>query len=419
MDEPKRILILTANAGFGHRSASNAVATALQKTYGDQVQVDILNPLDDKRTSILLRDSQTDYDKIVRAVPELYKFGYEVSDSSVPTSLVESALVLMLYDVLHDVLKRYEPDAIVITYPLYQAPLDAIFTITRRRVPLITVVTDLATVHRLWFHNAADLCLVPTDVVRDLAVGAGLPPSRVKITGIPVDPDLGMGTQSKAELRAGLGLDPQRITLLAVGSRRVERLPETLNILNHSGLPLQMILVAGGDDDLYQRFNETEWHIPVKIFNYVDHMPDLMKPADAIICKAGGLIVTEALACGLPILLVEAIPGQEIGNAEFVVHSGAGVMAQSATDAMETVFHWMQNDGAGLKECARNARRVGRPEAAFDVSKYAWEMAHLEHVNHRKSRKERTRPSMVDFLTNNHINVKESRRSRVRKQHEA
>lgn len=419
MDEPKRILILMANAGYGHRSASNAVAIALQQTYGDQVQVDILNPLDDKRAPLLLREAQTDYDKVVRTVPELYKFGYEMSDSSVSTSLVESALVVMLYDVLHDMLKRYEPDVIILTYPLYQAPLEAIFTVTRRRVPVITVVTDLATVHRLWFHNAADLCLVPTDVVHDLAVGAGLPPSRVKITGIPVDPDLGLGTQSKAELRADLGLDPQRTTLLAVGSRRVERLPETLNILNHSGLPLQMILVAGGDDALFQRFNETEWHMPVKIFNYVDHMPDLMKPADAIICKAGGLIVTESLASGLPILLVEAIPGQEIGNAEFVVRSGAGVMAQTATEALETVFHWMQNDGAGLKECAQNARSVGRPQAAFDVSKYTWEMAHLERINHRKSRKERTRPSLIDFLTNNHVNIKEPRKSRAQKQHEA
>jgi 1,2-diacylglycerol 3-beta-galactosyltransferase len=44
-------------------------------------------------------------------------------------------------------------------------------------------------------------------------------------------------------------------------------------------------------------------------------MPTMMRAADAIICKAGGLTVTESLACGLPLLLTDVIPGQETGNA--------------------------------------------------------------------------------------------------------
>lgn len=419
MSIPKRVLILTANAGYGHRSASNAVAEALNQVYGSEVQVDIINPLDDKRTPMMLRDSQTDYDRIVRSVPELYKFGYEASDSSVPASLVESALVVMLFEVMRDVLKRYEPDVIVTTYPLYQAPLDAVFTITRHRIPLITVVTDLASVHRIWFNNAADLCLVPTETVRDLAVGAGLNPSQVKITGIPVHPDLISESRSKAELRTELGLDPQRTTLLAVGSRRVDRLPETLNILNHSGLALQMIVVAGGDNELYQHFNETEWHVPTRVFNYVENMPNLMRAVDLIVCKAGGLIVTESLACGLPLVLVEAIPGQETGNADFVIRSGAGVMAQSAVEALENIYHWLEHDGTELASLAQNARRVGRPRAAFDVAAFAWELAQLEHVNHRKSRKARSRPKVIDLLSDHQIAVKEPSIHRVRTHHDS
>ena len=34
MPEPKHVLILTADAGFGHRSAANAIAEALQETHG-------------------------------------------------------------------------------------------------------------------------------------------------------------------------------------------------------------------------------------------------------------------------------------------------------------------------------------------------------------------------------------------------
>ena len=38
MSASKRVLIITADVGFGHRSAANAVASALMETYGDQVR---------------------------------------------------------------------------------------------------------------------------------------------------------------------------------------------------------------------------------------------------------------------------------------------------------------------------------------------------------------------------------------------
>ena len=41
-----RILILTADAGFGHRSAANAVAKALKLKYQSAVEVRVENPLD-------------------------------------------------------------------------------------------------------------------------------------------------------------------------------------------------------------------------------------------------------------------------------------------------------------------------------------------------------------------------------------
>ncbi|MEJ5201228.1 MAG: hypothetical protein WHV66_03245, partial [Anaerolineales bacterium] len=75
----KRILILTADAGFGHRSAANAVAAALHELYGDACQVEIENPLEDKRTPAFLRETQSDYDRIVREMPDLYRVGFGAS----------------------------------------------------------------------------------------------------------------------------------------------------------------------------------------------------------------------------------------------------------------------------------------------------------------------------------------------------
>ena len=79
-DARKRILLLIADAGFGHRRAAEAVAQALIETHGDECVVDIVNPLDDDSAPALLRDSQSDYDQMVRKWPGLYRLGYKASD---------------------------------------------------------------------------------------------------------------------------------------------------------------------------------------------------------------------------------------------------------------------------------------------------------------------------------------------------
>jgi 1,2-diacylglycerol 3-beta-galactosyltransferase len=398
----RRILILTADTGFGHRSAANAIAIALQETHGDDCIVEIVNPLEDRRVPGLLRRSQADYDRIVREMPNLYELGYEASDTLVPSAVIERALVVMLFDVMRDIIRRHQPDALITTYPLYQASLQAVYSMRRQYVPSLTVVTDLATVHRLWFHPVADLCIVPTEAVRDLALEHGIAEARIKITGIPVHPDLARESRDRCAIRAELGWQQDKTTVLAVGSKRVGHLFGALRALNHSGLPLQLAVVAGGDETLYRQIEATEWHIVTHRYNFVTNMPTLMRAADCIVCKAGGLIVTEALACGLPLLLIDVLPGQEAGNAEYVIRGGAGKHAEDPLDALETLYHWLEHGGARLAKYAVNARRLGRPLAAYEVAEHVWAAAERGAVpqrgrhNRRRRRipKRRRRPGM-------------------------
>ncbi len=375
MSAPRRVLVLTADAGFGHRSAADAVAAALRETYGDECFVEVANPLDDQRASPILRSSQLDYDRIVREMPGLYELGYQASDAAAPTAIVESALTVLLFEVMRDYVRRYQPDAIVSTYPLYQAPLSAVFTITRHAVPLLVAVTDLVTVHRLWFNGGVDLCLVPTASVRDLAIESGLLPERVRVTGIPVNPELARGGQDPALIRRELGWRDDLTTVLAVGSRRVVSLFDVVRALDHSALPIQLVAVAGGDDELYRRLQAVDWHRPTYTYNFVRNLPTMMRASNLVVSKAGGLIVTETLACGLPLLLVDVLPGQETGNAAYVVGAEAGERADSPLEALEAICHWLDRGGEVLARRAASARRLGRPRAAFAVAELAWAAA--------------------------------------------
>lgn len=368
MTERKKVLILTADAGFGHRSAAIAVAAALEEKYSEDTIVEIVNPLDDNRVPSFLRDSQSDYTKWVRNVPELYQLGYEASDSLIPTRLMENSLVVLLIDALRGILDASNPDVILTTYPLYQSALTTLFRSKRYRVPLYTAITDLSTVHRMWFHKYADGCLVPNNLVADLAASCGMPPEKITITGIPVHPNVVKDSREKNELRKELGWLPDVPTILAVGSNRVERLVDTLNIINHYGGRIQLVVVAGKDEHLLREINQFEWHIPAHVYNFVDNIPTMMHAADMIICKAGGLIVTESLACGLPMILIDIIPGQETGNAQYVTGLGAADLAESPIAVLETIDHLLINDQLILKQRAANAAKHGQPRSAYKIA---------------------------------------------------
>jgi 1,2-diacylglycerol 3-beta-galactosyltransferase len=371
----KHILILTADAGYGHRSAANAIAAALQELHPIECTISIINPLEDRRVPVILRKSGTQYDRIVREMPRFYKFNYEVSDSGPTSVMVHDAVAAMLFEVMGDLIRHYQPDAIVSPYPLYQAPLAANFALDQRDIPLLTVVTDLGPVHRLWFHKAADLCLVSTALVRQQAIDSGISPDKVFITGIPVHPNLANEKRKPAIIRKELGWLPGPLTVLAVGSKRMKNLPGLLNVLNHSGLPIQLAVVAGGDDALYRQMRSIEWHIPTQLFNFVDNMPTLMHAADCVICKAGGLVVTESLACGLPILLTDYIEGQETSNVRYVVDGGAGELVRTPIEGLEALSHWLAEDGKLLTQHSLNSRGLGCPRAAYAVAGLAWEAA--------------------------------------------
>ena len=104
-----RILILTADAGFGHRSAANAVAEALKLKYETQTEAFIANPLDHEKAPPSACAIPHDDDRWIKNVPELYKFGYDVSDAAIPTRLLEDSLALLLYEAIKETCRQYHP----------------------------------------------------------------------------------------------------------------------------------------------------------------------------------------------------------------------------------------------------------------------------------------------------------------------
>jgi UDP-N-acetylglucosamine:LPS N-acetylglucosamine transferase len=111
-------------------------------------------------------------------------------------------------------------------------------------------------------------------------------------------------------------------------------------------------------------------------------------------------MVKEGLASGLPILLIDAIEGQETGNVEFVEDNGAGIMAKSAIEILETVHHWLLDGSTQLQLTANRAQQIGFPRAAFDIAEmvYSYANGDLKTESVRDETEERHYKPLRDFL---------------------
>jgi len=381
----KRILIITADAGFGHRRAAVALCQALLELCGAEpamkgsirllCQPQVINPLDAPGVPRLLRGTQSEHDQFARSLSGIYGRIWHASRARLLSEVIGAGLARILGEVFCNLLDQYQPDVIVSTYPLYHTALAAAFALRRCHIPVVTVVTDLGLVHRLWFHPVADACLVATETVRQQAIAFGMPSERIHLCGIPILPAFMKEQRAAHILRAELGWQTELTTILAVGSRRVPHLAEFISALNHSGLPIQLVVVAGGDEELFRALHEIEWKLPVRLYNWVEQMPVMLHAADCVVSKAGGLILAESLACGLPVLLVDVMPDQETGNVEYVLQNGAGDLASSPEELVVTLRRWLENGSELLHQRAERARSLGRPLAASQAAELIWRIA--------------------------------------------
>jgi UDP-N-acetylglucosamine:LPS N-acetylglucosamine transferase len=371
----KRILVLTADAGFGHRRAAEAIEAALAELYGERCETTVVNPLHAADAPDIVRQIEAGYDEMVAGDPTLYRIAYQATDAPLVSDIIAELTTRLLDQTMLKYIQEHQPHAVVTTYPAYAQPVASAIKKTGRDTALAVVITDLTDVHALWYSPAATMHFVPTAAIRQQALDNRIPATRVRVTGLPVHPAFARETRDPATLRAELGWELDMPTGLVVASARTRQMAAIVRLLDRAGITLQLAVVSGGAGELYEALQDETWQGLVHLYGRVDNMPQLMRASDFIVTKAGGLITSEALACGLPLVISEALPGQEVGNARYVVDGGAGAWAPGAMAVLATVVSWLRPDDGQLVERRENARKLGKPRAAYDIAEGVWGLA--------------------------------------------
>jgi 1,2-diacylglycerol 3-beta-galactosyltransferase len=379
----KKILILMSDTGGGHRSAAEAIAEAAHQLYGEACRVEIADPWADHTPFPINRLGQL-YGPLANRCTILWKLIFRSTSNRRGLSLLVKIFWPMVRKSLKDFLRQSNPDIIVSVHPILTHFSIRALQEANLHIPFVTVVTDLVNLHPLWLCPETDSCLVPTEPARDRALASGLPLEKLKVVGLPVGLKFVRGGGEKAALRDKLGLERDRPTILLVGGGEgVGKVYKIARAIAKARVNAQLMIVAGRNKRLRRRLGKVNWEIPTTVFGFVTNMPELMGASDAIVTKAGPATISEALITGLPILLSGFVPGQEEGNVEYVINKGVGTWAEKPQRIAATLAQWLQPENDTLTHMTQRARRLGRPQAAWDIAAEIFNLAQVSSSSTR------------------------------------
>ena len=331
-----KILLLTAATGGGHLRASNAVERYIRDNTGHDVKsVDTL-----KAVGRFLDKTVCDsYLFMAKKVPALFGRLYKQTNKQNLFSDLVPNLSGMFSNLLLPAIEAYHPDVIITTHPFATEMVSDLKEDGSVTAPLICILTDYG-VHRAWIADYVDAYVVASDDMVPELMTFGVPKEKIYPFGIPVH-DVFFDREDRSMILRDLNFDPELPTLLFMaGSFGVSNIIKLYRDLTETNVKMQIIVITGRNRKLYEAFEKelaSGARLPTRLIYFTDEVEKYMHASDLLVTKPGGLTVSEALACNLPLAVFDAIPGQEEDNANFLKTHDMGVRLHKGDDFAEQI----------------------------------------------------------------------------------
>ncbi len=364
----RRVLVLSVSAGSGHVRAAEAIVAHGRSDF-PQVTLQHLDVM--TLVPTLFRKVYSDlYLKLASVLPQAWGWLYRATDHVASYSLaarLRRRVQRLCSARLFDAVAQFEPDAIICTHFLPAEILGAARADGRLRCPLWVQVTDFD-LHQLWVQDGVSGYAVANEELAYRLECLGVPPSRILISGIPTMPGFAAPPDRHAAASA-LQLDPNKLTVLMMGGGAgVGLAPEGVSTLLSHHTDLQLIVMAGRNTALLASLKALEAVHPgrLRAIGFTNDVHALMACADLAITKPGGLSTSECLVMGLPMLLVNPIPGQEERNAAMLLQEGVALRADDPA-TLQFRLNRLLGERDMLSRMRARALALGRPQAARDL----------------------------------------------------
>ena len=369
-----RVLLLSATSGAGHVRAAQALEKAFLARGDSTVEhIDALRYV----SKLFERAYDKAYIAMVRRAPELMGVLYERTDQPWRHLRPRLALDRLNTRPMIRLLERVEPDLCVATHFLPAEIIAWLIAKKKLRARNAIVVTDYD-VHALWLCRTVDRYYLAMEEAAEYLARVGVGREKLRVTGIPIDPLFALPLP-RARAREQLGLDGEgTVMLISAGAYGIGPVEQLVGNLLELERPWQIVAIAGKAEKMRKRLEalaREAGRLPsgaprLSAVGFTVEMDRYMAAADLLVGKAGGLTTSECLARGLPMALIEPIPGQEERNADHLLEAGAAIRCNNLPAAAWKIATLL-DDPARLNRMREAARRLGKPAAAAAIAEDA------------------------------------------------
>lgn len=349
-----KVLILSCNNGSGH----NMIAEAVKQCYCEHGDECVIRDGFSFLTEGFSRTVSHLHDFVYRHVPRFYDASFRRTDLN-PEVLRKHHPARYLID-----LGRFRLGAYIREEGFDQVLCIHVFTAmmltaAKEQYGLRVRSAILETDHRNTAgcaENDADFHFVPDVSLIPGRRAAGVPESRIVVSGIPVREEIKART-GKEDAKRKLGLDPGRPHILLMGgSMGSGPLRELVRLLpDRLGGDVQLTVLCGSNTRLRRQLTaDCRGRKQVRVLGFSEALSLLYDSADLLLTKPGGSTTAEAAVKGLPMVLMDLVGGPESGNISFFLEQGAAVTGKTP-EALCTCCGALLQDEAARKamQCAQ------------------------------------------------------------------
>ncbi len=356
-----KVLLCYLVQNSGHHSAARAIEVALRKLNPsiETLCVDLLAYTHPRWSGIIQRT----YMGTIRRTPEVWEVLYDSPWLEYLTRRTRSLIQRGNSKPLLQLMDDFRPDIAICTQAHPLAVLNAYADRHKRELPLWGVVTDYIP-HRFWVVKGRAQYVVPDESAAERLVWLGVQRRRILVLGIPINPGF------VAERQTAVSRESGHRVLVMGGSRGLGARYRTIRYLDRSSADFTIDVVTGTNRRLRAQLvrRRSAFRHPIRIRGFVQDVVALMHRASLLITKPGGLTAAEAMAAGLPMLLIRPLPGQEKNNTEVLVRHGTAIPVRRDREVIPVVTTLLKNDEL-LGMMRERALALGRPGAAMDIAR--------------------------------------------------
>jgi UDP-N-acetylglucosamine:LPS N-acetylglucosamine transferase len=410
----KKVHFAMIEAGGGHRSPALAVQEALGELFPDKYETRVLDFMKDLGCTDLDARHKKAW-KYLLSHPDLTK-GIQAFD------FITGPVNVNFYRLFLDRFSRY-----VMRY-LYEEKPDLLFSThyfntmgvahIRKRYDigpvLVNYLTEVFDFDSYWHLKTVDYYLVASERARQKLLKTRFPEGKLFLFPYPVRPSFLRVERGRSEILGELGLDPARLTmLLTLGSEGIGPVFRMLEALVEEDLPLNIIFVAGKNEEIRQQIQSTlarPVHTELAVLGFVENLNELIHASDFCFIKPGPATTWEVLSFRKPILFFESAQLSENPNIQYVVDNSLGYFVGNSVRKLISHVRAML-EGPDLEACFQGYADLQLGNGAYDIARFLDQVLEGEQplptpAPRSRSRSRRTRVSPLP--------LRAARRSKLR-----